>query len=187
MIQKRQIYQIIPLKNNIENTKGFLTMDIETIININNSQIPILITLAGFKKHFLVNNLNTDKLFDSFFNFLVENFSNHINITIFVHNLGEFDGVFIYKYLVKTIDSSLINCIIDEKNKFIIISATIQNLEIIFKDSYRIFPCYLIELCKVFNVPGKLSEYNPEFNNLNLLKDKTSKLFNDFINYALQD
>lgn len=102
-------------------------------------------------------------------------------ITIFVHNLGGFDGIFIYKYLVEKIDSSLIKCIIDDKNNFILITVKINDLEIIFKDSYRIFPCSLNDLCKVFNVSGKLSDYNIKFNNLNLLKDKNSQLFTDFI------
>lgn len=191
MIQKREIHHISPLKNIPKNTKGFLTMDIETMSkDNNNSQIPVLITLQtqNLSQQFLIDdNLNINNLFDKLFDYLVNHFMLQNKMTIFIHNLGGFDGIFIYKYLVEKIDSSLIKCIIDDKNKFIIISVKFQNLEIIFKDSYRIFPCSLNDLCKVFNIPGKLSEYNPEFNNLNLLKDKNSQLFNDFINYAIQD
>lgn len=132
--------------------------------------------------------LNTDKLFNELFDYLSINLMDRNKITIFIHNLGGFDGIFIYKYLVNNIiDPSMINCIIDDKNKFIIISVIYCGLEIIFKDSYRIFPCSLNDLCKVFNVPGKVSNYNLEFNNLDLLKSQDLPLFKEFIDYSIQD
>jgi len=33
--------------------------------------------------------------------------------------------------------------------------------EIIFKDSFRIFPVSLKELCNIFGASGKTSKYNP--------------------------
>lgn len=183
-IQKRSIHHITPLKYSSKHIEGFLAMDIETISNDTKSQIPILISLYGcnISKYFIINDhLDTNKLFIKLFKYLSESFKLNKKIIIFIHNLGGFDGIFIYKYLVNNMDSSQINCIIDDDNKFILISVKINDLEIIFKDSYRIFPVSLNDLCKVFNVPGKLSSYNSEFNNIDLLKDKNSNLFIDFI------
>lgn len=57
--------------------------------------------------------------------------------------------------------------------------------EIVFKDSLRIFGVSLNELCKVFNVKGKLFKYDPNFNNLNIFKDRL--LINKLRDYAMQD
>jgi len=55
-----------------------------------------------------------------------------------------------------------VSAIIDDKNKFIQISWNIGvNENIInFKDSYRILPVSLAELCNIFGVVGKISKYN---------------------------
>ena len=58
-------------------------------------------------------------------------------------------------------------------------------MEITFKDSLRIFPVSLNELCKIFNVEGKLGSYINEFNSFSLFNDAT--LLHKFINYAVQD
>ena len=69
--------------------------------------------------------------------FLSSNLPNHTKSTIFIHNLGGFDGTFIYKYLASTVaDMDNVETVIDGSNKFITISYT--NVE--FKDSYRVFP-----------------------------------------------
>jgi len=61
-----------------------------------------------------------------FFNYL-EN-SNNINFKyIFVHNLGSFDGVFLYKALSNFYKPSQLETIIDDKNKFIIITLKLSN------------------------------------------------------------
>jgi hypothetical protein len=49
----------------------------------------------------------------------------------------------------------------------------------------RIFNISLNELCETFNVEGKISKYNPEFNDLSLF-DKPI-LLNKFKEYAIQD
>jgi hypothetical protein len=53
------------------------------------------------------------------------------------------------------------------------------------RDSYRIFPVSLDDLCKVFDVEGKVSKYNPEFNNLNLLSSR--QLLDEFKDYSIRD
>ena len=165
--------------------KAFGTMDIETI-NLNNKQIPIAITSAyqEYADHetkpksrlFLINrqilDRNSDRavldLFTRYFNY-VEKLRPH---TVFVHNLGSFDGYFIMKYLTLKYENNRVSCIIDDSNKFIQISLD-QNVEtpstskvqgegknvnkvikdvwkdefIHWKDSYRIFPISLDNLC----------------------------------------
>ena len=54
-----------------------------------------------------------------------------------------------------------------------------------FKDSLRIFPISLNELCKVFKTTGKLSEYNVKWNNVSVLHNIYS--LNKLIEYAKQD
>ena len=177
--------------------KAFGTMDIETI-NLNNKQIPIAISSAyqEYADHetkpksrlFLINrqilDRNSDRavldLFTRYFNY-IERLRPH---TIFVHNLGSFDGYFIMKYLTLKYENDRVSCIIDDSNKFIQISLD-QNTDdksknkdmwrdefIHFKDSYRIFPISLDKLCLEFGCIGKLSKYNPAFNNKGLFKDK---------------
>lgn len=116
---------------------------------------------------------------------------------IFLHNLGSFDGYFIYKALLNYSDPVNIKTIIDDQNKFVQISFLNK---IIFKDSYRIFDVCLEALCEVFNIPtlayaiayapskdeaGKLSPYNPEFNDLSLFNKPD--LLEIFIKYSIQD
>lgn len=60
--------------------------------------------------------------------------------TIFIHNLGKFDGLFVYKNLLELYSPNIIKTIIDKHNSFITISIKIGGFEIIFKDSFRIFP-----------------------------------------------
>jgi len=165
-------------------------MDIETI-SISSVQIPILISISKINENklFIINynllKINQDlavfNLWKDFFNYL-----NKQKIkTIFVHNLGKFDGLFIYKNLLREYSPNIIKTIIDQHNSFVQISIKIANFEIIFKDSLRIFPISLNELSKVFGVEGKISKYNPEFNKISLFDNKS--LLNEFITYSLQD
>ena len=88
---------------------------------------------------------------------------------IFVHNLGGFDGYFIYKHLCEYANPHFVSTIIDDHNRFIQIVWTgtygyhlnhlkaLGNFKITFKDSFRIFPISLSELCQQFDVKGKTS------------------------------
>lgn len=88
--------------------------------------------------------------------------------TVFVHNLGSFDGYFIYKYLSYVIPHEYLSTIIDNHNKFILIQIFDAAYRVKFIDSYRIFPVSLSNLCELFKVKGKLSGYNSKFNSLDL-------------------
>ena len=72
------------------------------------------------------------------------------------NNLGGFDGIFILKYLVKLYNKKLITSIIDDKNKVISIAYKSMDNSITFKDSYRIFPIKLDDLCQIFKVSNKI-------------------------------
>jgi DNA polymerase type B, organellar and viral len=183
--------QILPLKNPISlKPQLFMSMDIETM-NINGNQIPVLITTHSLNnsKIFMIDkdllNSNPDlalsKLWDLFFDFL-----NKQSIKfIFVHNLGKFDGIFIFKYLLNQYKKESIKPIIDQHNAFVSITIKLDNINIKYLDSMRIFPVSLNELCKIFKVEGKTNSYNSEYNNTSLFNNKT--LFSEWLNYSKQD
>jgi hypothetical protein len=109
------------------------------------------------------------------------------NCVIYSHNLGSFDGYFIFKALLElpNVDINNVNSIIDDLHRFISIDINWKDTKLTFKDSLRIFPVSLKELTKIFDVKGKLHDYNPLFNKISLFKDKP--LLNQFIEYSKQD
>jgi hypothetical protein len=172
------------------------TLDVETM-EFENKQIPVLITLANknnVNKIFIINQnliktnilLAINDLWNECFNYILDN--KYIYQNLFVHNLGAFDGYFIYKHLCEYANSSNVSTIIDDKNKFIqIVWKCENNFNIYFKDSFRIFPISLDDLCKQFDVKGKLCQYNPIFNTLDIFKPENNILLNKFKDYAMQD
>jgi len=168
------------LKDQFKFTKPFFTMDLETI-NFNNkySQLPIAISSCGYvnekleSKIFLIDYylLKTDpelalkNLWINYFNYLeniIKNSETLNELTIFAHNLGDFDGYFLYKGLMKHYNPEHLSSIIDETNSFISIKLN-SEFKFEFKDSLRIFPTSLDKLCKMFGVEGKSISYNPKF------------------------
>ena len=188
---------ISPIKNNIvtDVIEPISSMDIETI-DYNGNQIPAAITLAYldsgnqiFSKIFLIDinlllkdkNLALTKLWSDYITYITNNSIKYI----FVHNLGNFDGYFIYKGLSEQMEPKFVNTIIDNQNRFIVINLKTPLKKIKWLDSYRIFPVSLNELCEVFNIEGKLCEFYPKFNKLDLFNN--NKLLIEFKQYALQD
>jgi len=175
----------------------FYTLDIETMGNSENIQHPVAISISSknLGKIFIIKpNLKcgnkdlilsacTQTIWKEFFEFL----NGMPNKTIFfVHNLGSFDGLFLYKAISLHFKPNQVKTIIDHHNKFISINLTLDNGNTItWLDSYRIFPVSLKDLCKTFKVEGKSQEYNSKFNSLELFKDKL--LLKEFIEYSLQD
>lgn len=127
-------------------------------------------------------NIAVKDLWDRFFIYLEKtNFK-----TIFTHNLGGFDGIYIHKAASNYYDVNHVKTIIDDSNKFILINVLLNNNNnIVFKDSMIIFPVSLNDLCEIFHVPGKTSKYIQDFNKINLFKNK--KLLKEFILYSKQD
>jgi len=179
----------------------FISMDIETM-EINSEEVPISISIKTFNKTklFIIDpskligstkDMAVSDLWNEFFYFILLNYNKH---TIFVHNLGAFDGFFIYKALSLRFKPEEISCLIDHDNKFIQITLKllpdaqkqgIEKFKVIFKDSYRIFPVSLDDLCKILNVPGKTSSYKEEYHNLSLFNNE--QLLEEFKIYSLQD
>ena len=161
---------ITPFKNKNNNNdlskplKYLSSMDIETM-NWNDKQIPIAISTAYamnkskiflINKDLLLNDLDKaiNDLWKEYLDFIIINKEYFENI--FVHNLGSFDGYFLYPGLSKIVLPNEIKCIFDNQNKFIQIEINKNNSKIFWKDSYRVFPVSLDNLCKVFKVPRKI-------------------------------
>jgi len=185
------------------NPNVFFTMDLETIyLEQIKGEVPIAITSCGFfkgkldEKIFLIDNhllmkdheLALKQLWNKYFSYLeiVINNENTIKdkLVIFAHNLGDFDGYFLYRGLLNHFNPDHINSIIDEANTFISIQHKLHPI-IEWKDSLRIFPMSLNKLCKMFGEIGKNMEYNPKFRDLNMFNNP--RLLNSFKKYALQD
>lgn len=188
---------ISPIKNNITTgiAEPLSAMDIETI-DYNGNQIPISITvsyldignqiitkmlLIDFNLLLVDKDLAINKLWFDYIHYIT---NNDLKYT-FAHNLGKFDGYFIYKGLSEQMEPHFINTLIDHQNKFITIQMKTKFNKIKWLDSYRIFPVSLNDLCKVFNVEGKYNKYNVKFNTLDLFSNEN--LFNEFKKYAIQD
>lgn len=141
--------------------RGFACMDIETM-EINGIQIPVAISYIRAtrvtsqtikKKLFLIDPilLREDPELAAKYLFLklLQYLSDITSHTIYVHNLGSFDGYFIFKYFSQLVESDEINSIIDNSNKFIQIEIEVYRSKTPdkglfgkykFLDSYRIFP-----------------------------------------------
>nr|YP_010160567.1 DNA polymerase [Gymnopilus junonius]QRH17753.1 DNA polymerase [Gymnopilus junonius] len=185
-------------------------MDIETLTfkEFDDLQIPIIITsytnsklnrlfkidYVNLKQAIQNKNLNdvellVNNLWKDYLNYLVLNKDSFE--TIFVHNLGDFDGYFLIKGLLsqENVNIKNVNTIIDDKNKWILIRYSFvkdgKPFTISWRDSLRIFPVSLDKLTKNFNVEGKTSKYNILFNNIDVFFD--SNLYSSFKDYAMQD
>lgn len=77
--------------------------------------------------------------------------------------------------------------IIDKSNNFIQITAIICKVKFVFKDSMRIFPLSLDDFCKSMGVSSKFGKYKPEYNNIELLSNKDTDLYKEFIEYSTGD
>ena len=78
-----------------------------------------------------------------------------------------------------------VECVIDDAGNYILIKIVYEGRSYTFKDSMRLFPISLNELCKAFNVPGKLSSYQMEWNNIEVLDNP--KVMKTLLNYSKQD
>lgn len=103
----------------------FSAMDIETI-TFKGIEVPISVSIktGNTVKLFMIDHvkLNNDlnlalmEFWDDFFKFILLNCNKN---NIFVHNLGGFDGFFIYKALSNKFKPKEVSCLIDNHNKFI--------------------------------------------------------------------
>lgn len=119
------------------------------------------------------------------------------NLVIYSHNLGSFDGLYLLKPLIEWSKEYAGNVkpLIDQHSKFISILLELINFEEVddldnykitwkFLDSKRVFPISLKELTGIFSPElTKLSDYNPDWNTVDILEDMES----EFFDYAIQD
>jgi DNA polymerase type B, organellar and viral len=134
-------------------------MDIETIKSNSNKLLPYLICAYNGTNHIssyakLVNGIIDQKeLFNSFITQLLTFFGKGKVLTVYAHNLSNFDGVFLMKHLLPfgKVEPILHNGkIISIKVKLNLYGFMGKTIE--FKDSYLLLPVSLRELCKTFNI-----------------------------------
>jgi len=99
--------------------------------------------------------------------------------TIYVHNLGGFDAIFILKTLASL--HGKFNILMDGTKDTI--SLSIKN-HCVIKDSYRILNGSLATLSKIFNVPVQKSQFDHSKVTLNNLADIRSELI-EYLNKDL--
>jgi hypothetical protein len=158
-----------------------------------NIQVPVLITtcVKGQTHNILIDKglleVNVDLALQKLWTEYFEYITGQDIKTVFVHNLGSFDGFFIYKGLIMYSKDCINNVktIVDDQNEFISITYKGYKNTITWKDSYRIFPVSLNQLCKIFQCEGKLSKYDDSYNDLSLFHDYNK--LHEFIKYGMQD
>jgi hypothetical protein len=222
-VWRKPNFNIKPLVRGDKLLKPIATMDLETM-EFNGNQYPVAISVAHLKtdykykvripkvtsKLFLIelpvassDLINEEKLraavqqmFNQYLQYCCDNKIHHF----LVHNLGSFDGLFLFKALFGYFAPAKIKPLMDAEHKFIHIQAEYPNgCKIEWRDSFRIFPVGLNDLCANFGVEGKAGEYLPEFNDFDLLLEgakglgakgrPTAKgmLLNKFIKYSISD
>jgi hypothetical protein len=154
----------------------FITLDIETKI-INNVMIPYAICYYDGKKvnsFYLTDYKDSNDMLKDCINSLLKR--KYTGYKIYVHNLSNFDGIFLLKILSQIDNIHIYPTIKD--GKMINIKLTydgINQYNISFRDSYLMLPSSLSKLTKQFNVSNKtLFPYN-------FINDKFNKNIN--LNY----
>ena len=110
-------------------TNTFSTLDLETM-DYKGVQIPVAISISSIRSNGRIINdffiikgednieLEVDNMFNEFFGFLSTRKDLSYK-TIFVHNLGSFDGVFIFTQLAKLLKPLTPGIMLDNSNKYI--------------------------------------------------------------------
>ena len=186
LLNKNQL--INPLSRRSVKPSEFATMDIETI-TFNGHQLPCLISikLTSQVKVFRAKKLDVESVFFmwvEFFDYLEEK-SNSKTVTIFSHNLGGFDGIFLSKFVNSYFDIEQVETVVDAYRKHLSFRITVNGKTFLFLDSLRIFPVSLQSLCSVFGVEGKVAPYNPKWNSATVFDNKEE--FKKLIKYVGQD
>jgi len=177
-------YSISPLKGRVNYSTKIGTLDIETIKMNDNTLLPyavgfrlidvstgIIIHNIFYLTDFLENNspeIASDIIMKATLQAL---FEKGRGFTIYVHNLGSFDGMFLIRPITDLLGPS--NVIMDQSKEFI--SIHLKSCHITFKDSFRIFPTSLFTLSNIFNVPitkGTLDHTKINLSNLLSFKEE---------------
>lgn len=190
--------------NGLENLSkaNVATLDCETIV-YNKLELTWLVTFVredGIEKYFIIDRdlffLNPEEAVTSLWIDVFNYLTLYHKGNVLVHNLGAFDGYFIYKYASILFGPTYVNSLIDPQNRFITIDITFEDPEITdstelkfnkikFKDSMRQFPIGLDDFCKIYNVDGKLSKFNKDWHDVSILYNQNSLI--EAIKYGIQD
>lgn len=119
-----------------------------------------------------------------FFDYLEQKSVSNIN-TIFTHNLGGFDGIFLDKFVSAYFEPEEYEKIVDVYKRYVSIKVKLNGKTFIFLDSLRILPVSLQSLCSVFDVKGKITPYNPNWNKESVFENKEE--MKKLISYVGQD
>jgi hypothetical protein len=102
IVLRKQILPAKPFKKSSIDKKvitNFITLDIETI-RLEDKLTPYLICAYNGSEYITSYGLDQKVLFKSFFDQLLSNISKGSNLTVYAHNLGGFDGIFLMKHLL---------------------------------------------------------------------------------------
>ena len=151
--------------------KYIVTFDIETV-RIDNQLTPYLICAYNGSQYitsYISSVQNQKELFTKFFNGLLTFFRKGKILSVYAHNLSNFDGVFLLEHLIKFGNVEPLY----HNGKLIYIKLTINikgcqhnGKTIIFKDSYLLLPVKLRALCEVFKVDTLKSFFPYLLNNI---------------------
>ena len=155
-ILARKAKFLSPILNDKRKNEKFITLDLEThFVKSDNGSLMVPYCVCYFAgqskvlKSFYITDFSTvDRMMRAVFESLfVTKFKNH---KVYVHNLSQFDGVFLIKYLSQ-IDGMAINPVM-RSGKIIQLNCRFHGITIAFRDSLLLLPASLASLCKSFDV-----------------------------------
>jgi hypothetical protein len=140
----------------------FLTLDIETRVLINNTLDPISISSYDgktFRTSYILDHLNSGDMITKFITNIYELYAKE-NLICYIHNLSNFDGVFLMKHLshfkeklnIIYRDGKIIQLVI---NEMVMIEGKKVKQSLTFYDSLLLLPGKLDKLSKSFGVTNK--------------------------------
>ena len=167
----------------------FITLDIETQV-INGTINPILISIFDGSNHYnfyLPDYNSVDEMILKALSFLLE--PKYNKYKIYIHNLSNFDGIFLMKFLVKLTynNQEVIIKPTLKDGKMINIDIRYGKYKISFRDSLLILLASLKKLTVAFNVESKGEFDYKSVDNLNVNELNDCFLRNEIVNYASLD
>lgn len=134
------------------NTK-FITFDIETFLDNNNKHTPYCVSIFDgliTESFYLSDYKNSDDLLLNSIKYLLK--AKYNNYRIYIHNLSNFDGIFILKIICKL---GLVSPVIN-KGRIISLQLNFNSKYVIyFYDSFQLLPISLRNLAQSFSVSNK--------------------------------
>lgn len=151
--------------------KRAVTLDIETYVNEQNEHVPYVISFydgSSFasSSFYVTDYKSSDDMIKASIEALLQ--TKYHKHKIYIHNLANFDSIFLLKNLVNFGDLKVLL----NKGKLISIDLTVNDIEISFRDSYQILLASLKKLGKSFQVETQKSIFPYSFVNKDNLNYK---------------